>query len=283
MNSGAAGEALDLLRLHLRQRAELGETEFLLDSLSRADLLSMVAAARTGSGEIAPAEAAGPPVAAEEGAAVGLARPEVALPAVHAPAPGPAATDIVQIGGLAELRAVALGCPRCGLARTRQQVVFGEGNEQAELMVVGEAPGSDEDRSGRPFVGRSGQLLDRLLAAVGFPRDSVYICNVLKCRPPVNRNPQPDEIEACSPYLLRQVELVAPRVILAVGTFAAQTLLESGEPINRLRGRVHRWRGTPVVPTYHPGALLRNAGWIRPTWEDLQRVRALLDGNESGS
>jgi uracil-DNA glycosylase family 4 len=183
----------------------------------------------------------------------------------------------VHLGDLAELRATALGCPRCRLAKTRKQVVFGEGNEQAELVVVGEAPGADEDRTGRPFVGRAGRLLDQLLASAGFPRESVYICNVLKCRPPGNRNPEPEEIEACSPYLRRQLELIAPRAILTVGMFASQTLLGSSGSINSLRGRVHRYGDVPVVPTYHPAALLRNPGWIRPVWEDLQLLRSLLD------
>jgi DNA polymerase len=203
--------------------------------------------------------------------------------AADAPAPGPVSPEIVQLGGLAELRATALGCPRCGLARTRRNVVFGEGNESAEVLVVGEAPGADEDRSGRPFVGRAGKLLDLLLASVGFPRESVYICNVLKCRPPANRNPAPEEIEACSPYLRRQVELIGPRVILTVGTFPSQTLLGSQEPISRLRGRVHEYLGTPLIPTFHPAALLRNPGWIRPVWEDLQRLRELLDGEAVGA
>lgn len=156
-------------------------------------------------------------------------------------------------------------------------VVFGEGSPTARVVVVGEAPGADEDRSGRPFVGRAGRLLDTLLASVGFPRDSVYICNVLKCRPPGNRNPQPDEVAACSPYLERQLELVRPRAVLACGTFAAQTLLRTGEPIGRLRGRVHRFQEAVLVPTYHPAALLRNPSWIRPVWEDLQRLRGVVD------
>jgi uracil-DNA glycosylase family 4 len=139
------------------------------------------------------------------------------------------------------------------------------------------APGADEDRVGKPFVGRAGKLLDQLLLSVGFSRDSVYICNVIKCRPPGNRNPQPDEVRTCSPYLRGQLDAVSPRAILAVGSFAAQTLLDSTDPIGRLRGKVHDLRGVPLVPTYHPAALLRNPGWIRPVWEDLQRLRTALD------
>lgn len=260
--------ASDLLRRHLRQRRELGETELLLDRFSPPELLGLLES-----------------FAGEERAVAGTT--EIAVPesATARARDTGAATDgstggtLLQLGGLEELRQTALGCPRCRLAQTRRHVVFGEGSETAELMVVGEAPGGEEDRSGRPFVGRAGKLLDLLLAAVGFPRETVYICNVLKCRPPGNRNPQSDEIEACSPYLRRQFELIGPRAILTVGTFPSQTLLASGEPISRLRGRVHQYDGTPLVPTYHPAAVLRNPGWIRPVWEDLQRLRACLDGD----
>jgi DNA polymerase len=144
-------------------------------------------------------------------------------------------------------------------------------------VCVGEAPGAVEDQTGRPFVGPAGQLLDKILAAIGLSRTDVFICNVLKHRPPGNRNPTPAEIEACSPYLVRQIELIKPRVILALGTFAAQTLLETKEPIGKLRGRVHRYYGVPLVVTYHPAALLRNPAWKRPTWEDVQLARRLLD------
>lgn len=181
-------------------------------------------------------------------------------------------------GALEALRARALECTACSLCEGRTQVVFGEGDPAADLMVVGEAPGAEEDRTGRPFVGSAGKLLDLFLASVGLPRESVYICNVLKCRPPGNRNPQADEIEACAEFLRGQVDSVAPRAILAVGTFPAQTLLGSTEPIGRLRGRVHSYGDRPLVPTYHPAAVLRNRAWIRPVWQDLQRLRELLDG-----
>jgi DNA polymerase len=215
-----------------------------------------------------------PPAARPAPAAEALAPRERASGAT---APGATDLQIVQIGDLATLRETALGCPRCRLSETRTHVVFGEGNPDAELMIVGEAPGAEEDRTGRPFVGRAGQLLDRLLASVGFERESVFICNVLKCRPPGNRNPQPDEIAACSPYLIRQLELVRPRAIFAVGGFAAQTLLATTVPIGRLRGTIHSYRDIPLVPTYHPAALLRNPAWIRPVWEDLQRLRSIVD------
>jgi DNA polymerase len=171
----------------------------------------------------------------------------------------------------------AAGCVACGLASTRKTVVFGEGNPEADLVIVGEAPGADEDESGRPFVGRAGKLLDRLLLSIGLPRESVYICNVLKCRPPGNRNPLPGEVEACSSFLSRQLDTIRPKAILAVGTFPTQSLLKTTETIGNLRGSVQSYEGTPLVPTYHPAALLRNPSWIRPVWDDLQRLRSILD------
>lgn len=265
--------AADLLRLHLRQRADFGETELLLQSMSATELLELLPDASRGAPEEIGVQGVVPPAPVKRSRDA----PPVAQTAVVAPAQ----QDLVQLSTIAELREVALGCPRCRLAETRRNVVFGEGNASAELMVVGEAPGADEDRQGRPFVGRAGQFLDQLLLSIGFPRESVYICNVLKCRPPANRDPEPDEVEACSPYLYRQVELIAPKVILAVGTFSAQTLLGSRDPISRLRGRVHRFRGIDLVPTYHPAALLRNPAWIRPVWEDLQLLRTVLAGEHT--
>ncbi len=178
-----------------------------------------------------------------------------------------------------ELREVALACQRCALHEGRQHVVFGEGASDARLLCVGEAPGAVEDETGRPFVGRAGQLLDLMLMSVGLRRDEVYICNVLKCRPPGNRNPQPEEIAACSPLLLQQIDLIDPKVIMAFGTFAAQTLLGTRESIGRLRGRTHLYGRFPLVVTYHPAASLRNPGWKRPTWEDLQIARRVMDGH----
>lgn len=176
------------------------------------------------------------------------------------------------------LREAALTCTRCRLAEGRTQVVFSDGNPRARVMVVGEAPGANEDRTGLPFVGAAGKFLDLLLASVGLSRDeSVYICNVLKCRPPGNRNPRPDEIESCSPWLLRQIELVEPEVILAVGTFSGQLLTGRDMALGRLRGQVYSYQGTPLVVTYHPAALLRNSGWTRATWDDFQLLREVLD------
>jgi DNA polymerase len=151
-------------------------------------------------------------------------------------------------------------------------------------MVVGEAPGANEDRTGVPFVGAAGKLLDLLLATIDLSRrSSVYICNVIKCRPPGNRNPLPDEISACSPFLRRQIALVRPEALLAVGSFAAQLLTGRDRPIGELRGSVHEYEGIPLVVTYHPAALLRNAGWVRPTWDDLQILRSLLDRSARGA
>jgi uracil-DNA glycosylase len=184
-------------------------------------------------------------------------------------------------GDLEEVAQVCAGCRRCGLAETRTSTVFADGNPDARVMVVGEAPGANEDATGLPFVGAAGKLLDLLLLSVGLSRrDSVYICNVIKCRPPGNRNPQAAEIQACAPYLRRQIELVKPEVILAVGTFAGQLLSGKEETLGRLRGQVFRYEGIPLVVTYHPAALLRNSGWTRPTWEDLQLLRRVMDGEE---
>jgi uracil-DNA glycosylase len=173
-------------------------------------------------------------------------------------------------------RAVA-GCRACPLHATAKRPVPGEGSPTADLVCVGEAPGANEDEQGRPFVGQAGQLLTKILAAINLPREDVFICNVLKHRPPGNRNPAPSEVEACTPYLVRQIELLQPRVIVAFGTFAAQTLLQTRDAIGKLRGKIHHYHGVPLVVTYHPAALLRNPSWKRPTWEDVQLARRLLD------
>lgn len=174
-------------------------------------------------------------------------------------------------------RAVA-SCAACPLYGTATHPVPGEGSPTASLVCVGEAPGATEDETGRPFVGAAGKLLDKILAAIDLARESVFICNVLKHRPPGNRNPLPAEVVACTPYLVRQLELIRPRVILAFGAFAAQTLLETTQPIGKLRGAVHRYYGVPLIATYHPAALLRNPAWKRPTWENVQYARRILNG-----
>ena len=169
-------------------------------------------------------------------------------------------------------------CRRCGLCDSRRNIVFGEGNHSAKLVFVGEGPGYEEDQSGRPFVGAAGQLLTKIIQAIKLTREQVYICNIIKCRPPENRNPLPDEILACSPFLQRQIAVLKPDFICALGTFAAQTLLKTKEPISRLRGNFHKYKGIMVLPTYHPAYLLRNPDKKRDVWEDMKMLM-----NEMGS
>jgi DNA polymerase len=169
-------------------------------------------------------------------------------------------------------------CARCKLHTLgRTQVVFGVGNPSADLMFVGEAPGADEDIQGEPFVGRAGQLLTKIIEAIGLRRDEVYIANVIKCRPPGNRNPEPDEVEQCEPFLFRQIDTVKPKVIVALGKFAAQCLLRTNDPITRMRGREFKYREAILIPTYHPAYLLRTPSAKREVWEDMKKVRAILN------
>lgn len=168
-------------------------------------------------------------------------------------------------------------CVKCSLGHTRTKFVFGAGNPHATLMLIGEAPGADEDAQGEPFVGRAGQLLNKILEAINFKREDVYICNILKCRPPNNRKPQPDEVELCIPYLQKQIQLIKPKVILCLGLTAAENLLRTTESLGKLRGRVMQYEGIPLMVTYHPAALLRNPNWKRPAWEDVQAVRKMHD------
>jgi len=184
---------------------------------------------------------------------------------------------------LAALAATVAGCTRCRLCEGRNRVVFGTGNPDADLMFIGEGPGAEEDRQGLPFVGAAGELLTRIIQAIEMTRDEVYIANVVKCRPPGNRDPQPDEVAACRGYLERQIALVRPRVIVALGRVAAQTLLGNDAPIGRMRGQWFRVQGVPTMVTYHPAALLRNSALKRPTWEDMQQVRDFLQSGSSGS
>lgn len=199
------------------------------------------------------------------------------------PGPGVAVTVAAATSGhgtWASLEAVAevvAGCVRCPLAAGRTLTVPGEGNPSAGLFCVGEGPGESEDKSGRPFVGRAGAMLDRILELIETPRATVYIGNVVKCRPPGNRTPLPDERAACMPYLHRQIALVRPKVILALGTSAAEALLGVRKPLGELRLKVHRYNGIPLVVTYHPAALLRNPNWKRPAWDDVRIARQLLD------
>ena len=178
---------------------------------------------------------------------------------------------------LAAIREDIGECTRCKLhAQGRQQIVYGVGNPDADLMFVGEAPGADEDVQGIPFVGRAGQLLTKIIEAIDLRRDDVYIANVIKCRPPGNRNPDPDEVEACEGFLFRQIDSIRPKVIVALGTFAAKALLKTQDPISRLRGRIYEYRGAKLIPTFHPAFLLRSPERKRDVWEDMKKVRALL-------
>jgi uracil-DNA glycosylase len=247
----------EVLARFLRQRQECGEKEFFFDDVSRAQVLSRLAPPRVGPPRV------GPPRVREK-----------STEPVRAEMPK---LDLGELDYEA-LRKAAEACQRCGLSATRNQVVFSDGNPDASLMVVGEAPGANEDATGTPFVGQAGKMLDLLLASVDLSRkDSVYICNVLKCRPPANRNPQPAEIELCAPFLKRQIALVKPSVILAVGTFSAQLLTGHGRPLGKLRGEVYSYEGVPLIVTYHPAALLRNSGWTRATWDDFQLLRQVID------
>ena len=173
-----------------------------------------------------------------------------------------------------EIGPLCMRCKLCSLGRT--QTVFGVGNPKARLMFVGEAPGEDEDKKGEPFVGRAGQLLTKIVEAIGMTRDQVYIANVIKCRPPNNRNPEPDEVATCEPFLFRQIDVIQPKVIVPLGKFAAQCVLKTMDPITKLRGRRFDYRGSVLIPTFHPAYLLRNPSAKREVWEDMKNVRAIL-------
>jgi uracil-DNA glycosylase len=308
-------DAKDLLRRYLEQRRELGESELVLDALHVEDVMRLLGAAGkppTGAPQRSIRELA--PAAAQDwrtslrDAGVNVEPPVFpADPFTNPPAESPPPTveipndmefkkgivitsnevelipgAIEKLRSLDEIAAAVSKCTRCDLYKTATKAVPGEGDPKAELVCVGEAPGAKEDETGRPFVGQAGQLLTKILAAIDLTREQVFICNVLKHRPPGNRNPLPEEVEACSPYLIRQLELIKPKVIVAFGTFAAQTLLQTKTPLGQLRGLVHRYHGIPLIVTYHPAALLRNPAWKRPTWEDVKLARRILD-SASGS
>ena len=237
----------------------------------------------------APAPVSAVPVAAPVVAAALPARPQPpATPPVIVTPAEPAATERLRPAGVAQMDWPALagavaGCQACGLCKTRRNTVFGVGDTAADWMIVGEAPGENEDLRGEPFVGAAGQLLDNMLRAVGRSRagegaQGAYIANVLKCRPPANRNPQPQEVAQCEPFLARQVALVQPKIIVAMGRFAVQSLLRTEEPIGRLRGRVHRYEGVPVIVTYHPAYLLRTPADKAKAWDDLCLAMDTADG-----
>jgi len=305
-------DARDLLRRYIEQRREVGETELVLDGLHVDEVMRLLGAAgratpqRASIRDALPApgtenqdwraalgEPTGPsrevetpppaqrvgrldfaPGSTEETAAEATFRNGIAVGPAEAGINPDLIARLPSLGGIAEK---VQECRRCPLYATATNGVPGEGNPNAGLVCVGEAPGANEDATGRPFVGQAGQLLTRILAAIHLGREDVFIVNVLKHRPPGNRNPRPEEVEACSPYLIRQLELIKPKVIVAFGTFAAQTLLQTKTPLGQLRGLVHRYHGTPLVVTYHPAALLRNPAWKRPTWEDVKLARRVLD------
>lgn len=198
---------------------------------------------------------------------------------VRAAGASPATDGQSAAAALEQVAAHIASCTACALGKSAKHAVPGEGDPLAELLCVGEAPGANEDEQGKPFVGEAGQLLTKILGAIQMPRESVYICNVLKHRPPANRDPLPEEVLACQPFLQRQLSIVAPRVIIALGRFAAQTLLNTTLPLGKLRGQIHLYNDVPVIVTYHPAALLRNEAWKRPTWEDVQRARRVLDAS----
>lgn len=300
-----------LLRAYLEQRRELGETELVLDSLDVDEVMRLLGAAGRSHAADRPVSAqpslrklaeeiAGEDVkdwrdslrqAGVNVDAGSSARNESLSPTAEPAQDMAFKKGIVISSGEAELIPGAIEkldtleqiakkvdkCTRCPLYETATKGVPGEGNPKAKLVCVGEAPGAKEDETGRPFVGQAGQLLNKILAAIDLTREEVFICNVLKHRPPGNRNPRPEEVEACSPYLIRQLELIKPKVIVAFGTFAAQTLLNTKTPIGQLRGLMHKYHGIPLVVTYHPAALLRNPAWKRPTWEDVKFARRILD------
>jgi DNA polymerase len=304
-------DARDELRRLLRQRLEDGETTIVLETLSAAEVAAFSHHERSKGSASAPSgEKQVPRVARDDlrresleerrttapegsgdwraalqasGAQPGAKSTE-GMPATKASAPARSGKVVVTpdapipaMNSLTDVRDAVSKCTRCALYASALNHVPGEGNHNADFMVVGEAPGQTEDEQGKPFVGRAGQLLTQILEAIQLKREDVFICNVLKHRPPGNRNPEPNEVKACSPYLVRQIELIKPKVILALGTFSAQTLLDTKTAIGKLRGQVHEYHGVPVVVTYHPAALLRNPAWKRPTWEDVQLARRILD------
>ncbi len=253
------------------------------------DALASIGAEAPRSANKAPAATPAAPPAATATPAVAATSDSGALPPIPGTGivvgsamrdllPGP----LASLNSLDEVAQHVAACRGCTLHQTAKNPVPGEGNPHAGFVCVGEAPGQTEDELGRPFVGRAGDLLTKILEAIHLKREDVFICNVLKHRPPGNRNPAPDEIKACSPYLMRQLELLQPKVILALGTFASQTLLQTTQPIGKLRGLVHRFHGVPLIVTYHPAALLRNPAWKRPTWEDVQLARRIFDSAAQG-
>jgi uracil-DNA glycosylase family 4 len=266
----------------------VNDTDFSDDARAdlRADLRSLVAGFRTlleshaRSGALGVPRLAVPAQAQASAAVSAPARQSASAPAsAHLPVVADvsaAAEGLRGAEGLAAVRAELGDCTRCKLCKGRRNIVFGVGNPNADLVFVGEAPGGDEDIQGEPFVGAAGQLLTKMIAAMGFSRDDVYICNVIKCRPPNNRNPEPDEVAACEPFLKAQLAALHPRIIVTLGKFASQSICRDQTPITRLRGKLRSYEGIPVMPTYHPAYLLRTPDAKREAWADLQAVLARL-------
>ncbi len=292
---------LEDLRRHLLWQEEAGGRVLQLDARQAASaslprpaalLKAQAARATTAPSEPAPAPVAPPPRATP--VAPPPAPPAMAAPARPEPAratpfkvPSGAPVSVAPLPGvvagerptLDQIRRELGDCQRCKLCSGRKNIVFGTGNPRAELCFVGEGPGENEDLQGVPFVGAAGQLLTKMIEAMGYSRDDVYICNVVKCRPPGNRNPEPDEVEACEPFLRAQLAAVQPKAIVALGKFAAQTLLRDSTPITRMRGQWREYQGIQLMPTFHPAYLLRNPAEKRKAWEDLQQVMKLFGKN----
>jgi DNA polymerase len=280
-------DAGELRRRYLAQQIELGGPEVVMPVAGR-----RAAPGQAEARQVAASEPAGNLDASSEAAARPARLELVGTTAKWRegapPIPGPGLTVVTglpamvgdPLGDAATLDALAAliaGCRQCALADTRSRTVPGEGNPAARLFLVGEGPGATEDATGRPFVGQAGQLLDKILDAIECPRPTTFIANIVKCRPPQNRKPLPDEAAACMPYLRRQIALISPKVIMALGGTAAETLLNTKRGLGDLRNQVHRYAGIPLIVTYHPAALLRNPNWKKPTWDDVRIARQLLD------
>ena len=282
----------ETIRRYLEQQRDLGDRDFVFESLLSRDVQAMLRSANRPDWrsslkkagvdlEAAPA----PPAPLVRPAQKPMAAPPSVSEDAMSPKKGKVVVESAELFNAAiasadSLQAIAqivATCTRCPLQLKAKNPVPGEGNPNAKVVCVGEGPGENEDETGLPFVGKAGALLTKILEAVNLSREEVFITNVVKHRPPGNRNPQPDEVEACSPYLIRQLELIKPKVIIAFGNFAAQTLLNTKDGIGKLRGAVHTYHGTPLVVTYHPAALLRNPNWKRPTWDDVKLARRILD------
>ena len=258
----------DQLAEHLRFFADLG-----VEGISRDPVW------RTRLSERGPSEPPAAPGTAASSEPAGTPEHQP-LPAGEPPDDETGPREVRPVERLQEIRTELGDCTRCKLHGGRTHLVFGVGNPEADLMFVGEAPGRDEDRQGEPFVGRAGQLLTKIIQAIHLHREDVYIANVIKCRPPQNRNPERDEVETCRPFLFAQIDAVAPRVIVALGSFAVRTLLDDDRlPISRARGRVYACRGAKLIPTFHPAFLLRSPDRKRDVWEDMKRVRSILRGD----